>query len=246
MTESGQTHVHAGSARNGTVRRAVDAQSARRHIHVLLLDDQPLFSATLSEGLRRMAGFGTIHASRELSEALRSVALNAPDLAILDAALPRGGAFQAAVQVVAYAPACRLVFLDEQLALLRLREALRLFAAGYWTKQSSLSEFVAALRRVADGQTVFCPEAGPFVQSSASGWTLTPPAHLVGWERLTTREQDVLMLLAQGVSLRQAATLLGVTKKTADNHKARLLVKLGVHSQIELVRWAIREGLVPC
>jgi DNA-binding NarL/FixJ family response regulator len=138
----------------------------------------------------------------------------------------------------------RLVLLDDAVHDTHVRTALRLGAAGYWTKQESFIEIADRIQRVAIGETVYCPHVASRLVSDENGLRLAPPDASSRFHQLTPREFELLPHLARGLTVKQVASLMSLSPSTVDNHKSRIMKKLNVHKTAELTRIAIREGLI--
>ncbi|MBL8828271.1 MAG: response regulator transcription factor [Planctomycetaceae bacterium] len=138
----------------------------------------------------------------------------------------------------------RAVLLDEQLNELNLHQALLANWYGYLSKEQSLTEIAQALRDVAEGTRVLSPAARQRIVMTAQGprLRLDRPTSVLG--RISKRELEVLLLVAQGYSVRETADLLGVKASTVENHKTRMMRKLHVHKSVDLTRIALQEGLL--
>jgi DNA-binding NarL/FixJ family response regulator len=166
-----------------------------------------------------------------------------PNLLLLDAALSAPPVFQLAESLRAAVPDVRLVLLDDTVRPWRVCRALEAQAAGYWTKQASFAQLAAAVGKAAMGQTAFCPEVAPHLVSAGGGLRFDPPQGLP-LSALSVREREVFARLAVGRSVAQCAAELGLAANTVENHKTRLMRKLGVHNRVELVRQAMVAGFV--
>ncbi len=138
----------------------------------------------------------------------------------------------------------RAILLDEQLNELNLHQSLLANWHGYLTKEQSLAEILQAMREVAEGTRVLSPAARQRIIMTAQGPRLRidRPTSILG--RISKRELEVLLLVAQGYSVRETADLLGVKASTVENHKTRMMRKLHVHKSVDLTRIALQEGLL--
>jgi len=186
-------------------------------------------------------GFAVLASTGRGEEALDLVARHKPDILLLDAMFPAAASFGYARQIATRFPEVKIVFLDNEAREARLREALKLAPAGYWTRRNSAEQVAAWLRRVACGEVVFCSEVAERVKATNLGWQIHGRSPFAA---LTNRERELLPHLARGLSVRQIAMLLERSPSTIDNHKARLMKKLGLHKIAELTRLAIREGFI--
>ena len=167
-----------------------------------------------------------------------------PDVVLIDLKLSEGGALAVARFVRSHCPRARFVFLDEVFHEGRLGAVLKFRAAGYITQDDSFARVLEAVRRVGCGGRAFCSAAEAHLVRVGGKLHCKTPADSAGLSRLTRREFEVLVLLAQGLTVKECAGHLNIAPSTADNHKSRLMAKLGVHKVVDLVHLAIREGLL--
>jgi two-component system response regulator NreC len=161
-----------------------------------------------------------------------------PDLAVLDFELPYANGLEAARAVHEVSPRTRCVLLARHSEELHVLKAVRLGIKGYVLKTKKPDELVQTLLEVARGGTYFSPEVSRIVVQSY----LTTGRR--SGDYLTEREQQVVKLIAEGASTKEVAVKLGISVKTADSHRTRVMGKLGIHETASLVRHAIRVGLV--
>jgi DNA-binding NarL/FixJ family response regulator len=212
-------------------------------LRVIVVDDQPLVRDALSHLLSSMHGVEVVASSGNMNEATARIRESRPDVVLLDV-LSAGDAFSGAAELFRLCPEVRTVILDDAPCDTNVIETLRIGLSGYLTKQQSPGEIVAGLWQVMSGLRVFVPVVADRLVLSSSGARLKLKTNeLVS--RLTPRELEVMTRLAYGLSVKQCAKSLGIGASTAGNHKSRLMKKLGVHKTVELVRLAMREGLIP-
>jgi DNA-binding NarL/FixJ family response regulator len=180
-----------------------------------------------------------------------------PDVTIVDLSLPDGGGLLLYQQLQAQRPKMRVVFLDDSLQQSRLAAVQRLQAPGYFTLRDSFEYLVAGLRQILAGRAVYPAGAEVFVTKPVPG---TGPAlcqtlpngapagqkekPISPLSRLSRREMEVLIHLVRGLTVEQCAKQLHLSPNTVDNHKARLMRKLGIHRSVDLIRLALQEKLV--
>ncbi len=213
-------------------------------LRVLVVDDQALVRAALSALLASTDSVEVIGTAGTLDDAHRLAEEHKPDLVLLDV-LTDVPAFEWAATLNRRWPDTKVVFLDEAPLDIHAREALRINAAGYLTKQQPFNQLENALRQAAQGDRVYAPEIARGLILSSDGVRLAMERKEHPLANLTPRETDVLIYLAQGNSVKQCAKALGIGVSTVGNHKSRLMKKLNVHKTVELARFAMREGLVP-
>jgi two-component system, NarL family, response regulator NreC len=138
-----------------------------------------------------------------------------------------------------------VLLLDDDTNYGRLAAVLESSAVGYFTRAASFAELVDGVRKMAHGMRAFCSRVQSRIERTSAGWHLRaePPVSALG--SLTRRELEIARLVATGSSIRDCASALHLSPKTIDNHKSRLMKKLGLHKAQDLTRLAIREGLIP-
>ena len=158
-----------------------------------------------------------------------------PDLIILDIGMPLLNGIEAARQILQTWPQAKLLFVSMHSNAMYVREAMSTGARGYLLKTSAAEELLPAIRTILEGQVYLSPELG----SNAAS---TRPRR--GTAGLTERQREVLQLIAEGHSSKKIASILGISVKTANFHRAELKKSLGVGSIAELAAYAARSGVV--
>ncbi len=203
---------------------------------VLLVDDHRMFAELLSISLEVEADFSVVGVAGSGSEALEMATERHPDVVVLDYRLPGENGIRVANRLREALPGVQIVMLTGQEDDSLLRSALAAGCAGFVTKDKGIENLVGAVRAVCAGRI------GIDAEDTTLLATFNPRGR--GSARLTTREAEVLLLLADGVSTREIATRLFISLNTARNHVQRLIAKLGAHSRLEAVAVARRNGLL--
>jgi DNA-binding NarL/FixJ family response regulator len=204
---------------------------------VLLADDHAMLVGAIENLLAgEFDVVGRVNDGRALVTAAESLK---PDIIVLDISMPLLNGLEAGRQIKQRLPHVRLVFMtmneDPDVAV----EAFRAGAAGYLLKRSAVSELTTALREVMQGRTYITP----LVAKGLVGSLLNPEpqgASVV----LTSRQREVLQLVAEGHSMKEIAQLLNLTPRTVAFHKYRMMEQLGVKSTAELIQYAVKHQLV--
>lgn len=206
---------------------------------VLIADDHSIFLA----GLRRLVEdvcevVGMVENGRALVESADKLK---PDLILLDISMPLLNGLDAAREIKKSLPDCKLLFLTMHASPTYATEALKAGGNGYLLKQSAASELSTAIEAVLGGQIYLTPAITRSVLDSV----LKPDSQVLkrAVGDLTPRQREVLQLIGEGKGTKEIATLLGVSVKTIEFHKARLMEQLCVHSTADLIKFAIAEGL---
>jgi DNA-binding NarL/FixJ family response regulator len=208
-------------------------------IRVLLADDHAIVRAGLKEIL---ADTGDITVSGEATngqEVMARVRGHDYDVAVLDMTMPGRSGIELIKQVKNEKPKLRILVLtmhsEEQYAV----RALKAGASGYLTKDSAAEQLVAAIRRIAAGGAYVSPETAERLALGAS-----PRAEAAPHTLLSDREFQVFQMIARGVSVSKIARELSLSVKTVSTHKTRILQKMGLANQAELIRYALEHKLL--
>ena len=177
-------------------------------------------------------------------EAIRTVRELEPDVVLMDVNLPGGiGGLEAAEAILSEFPETKIIMLTQYENREYVRKSLRIGAQGYLPKRSVSHQLIDAIRAVTHGRRYLHPVAADeLVEIVSRGESLEDDQDEI--ERLTPRERQVFKLLAEGKTSREIAKYLGVSLKTAMTHRSNLMTKLNVHSRTELIRIAIRKGIL--
>jgi DNA-binding NarL/FixJ family response regulator len=211
-------------------------------IRILIVDDHDLVREGIRTMLEQERGFEVVGEVGDGQEAIRRVRELAPDVVLMDVALPGGiGGLEATEAILSERPGTRVIVLTQYEQGEYIRRALKIGAQGYLLKRSASSQLKEAIRTVARGERYLHPVAAEeLVELVTSGRSLD----LEDYESLTQRERQVLKLLAEGKTSRDIAKYLGVSLKTAMTHRSNLMAKLGMHSRAEVIKFAIRKGII--
>jgi len=208
-------------------------------LRVLLVDDHVLVRAGIRTLLDQLPGVAVVAEASDGREALQLAAEHQPDLVILDVAMPVLNGIETTARLHRQFPAIRVLVLSMHSNEEYVQQALRAGAAGYLLKKSAVAELEAALRAVQAGRTYLSPALPlrPPVPAVA-GETARSPL-----ERLTSRQREILQLIAESRTTKEIAAELGLSAKTVEFHRAELMKRLHLHDIPALVRFAMQSGL---
>lgn len=216
-----------------------------RLVRLVLVDRHVLFAEGLRKLLQECGEVEQVAIATNQYESFRQVELTDPDVILLDPWLngstPVG--FINRLREISERPA--LVFLEDSIHEVHLRLAIKSQARGYLTKSCRFTEIRQAIQDAAGGLLAYCTGAQPYVVKTSRGLRFNRGVVSCPMATLTPREMEILVLLARGLSVRQAAKELKVAISTVDNHKSRIMRKLDVHKVVDLATMALREGLLP-
>jgi DNA-binding NarL/FixJ family response regulator len=205
-------------------------------LRILLADDHAMVRQGLKAFLER-DGFEVVEAS-DGHEAIRLTRERHPDVAVLDLAMPLLNGLDAAREIRQVSPSTKTILLtmhgEDQYVL----EALRAGVRGYVLKTQAGIDLVKAVHEVQRNAVYLSPGVSRAVVEAYLAKTDVAP------DPLTPRERQVLQLIAEGKTTKEVAGLLGISVKTAESHRSRIMEKLDIHETATLVRYAIRRGLI--
>ena len=210
-------------------------------VRVMVVDDHPMWRDGVARDLAE-AGYEVVATVGEGRQAVRVAAAVLPDVVVLDLRLPDMPGPAVAARLAGVEPAPRVLVLSASAEQDDVLEAIKAGASGYLVKSASREEFLDAVRRTAGGDAVFTPGLAGLVLGEYRRLA-AQPAPAAEAPRLTERETEVLRLVAKGLSYRQIAERLVLSHRTVQNHVQNTLGKLQLHNRVELVRYAIEQGL---
>ena len=211
---------------------------AEKAIRILIADDH----AVVRNGFRRiLEAQWDLEVLGEVSngrEAVEAVLEQQPDVVLMDVTMPELNGIEATRRIVRDAPKVRVLGLSMHKDAVYVREILRAGAKGYLLKDSDEKQLLAAVRAVAMGQAFLSPEVSDAVLDDYRKHVTNPI------DLLSSREREVLQLIAESKTNKEIATMLSLSVYTVEAHRGRIMEKLNLHSIGELVRFAMRNGLI--
>ncbi len=217
--------------------------TATRSVRILVVDDHCLVRDSVSGMLARERDFSVVGTAENADEAISKVLELRPDVVLMDIDMPGVSCFDAIQIIRSRVPGTKFILVTAYEHDEHLEQALRVKANGFVIKHEGMTALAGAIRNVAAGRIHFSPEVMSRLVVEGSEIRLeNPPKSRLSL--LSPRERELLRVLARGLSLKEASTVLGISYKTADKQKASLMAKLDIHDRVELARFAIREGLV--
>lgn len=214
-----------------------------RSIRVLLVDDHALVREGIRSLLQLHSDIDVVGEASDGREAIQKTRESDPDVVVLDISMPSMGGIEATRQIVKENPSARIVVLSRHDNLSYARSLLEAGASGYVPKKAVSAELATAIRAVYAGEVFLYPSIAKAVTKDYV--QLVQSQHKTdAYERLTEREREILMLIAEGYSSRQIADQLYLTVKTVLNHRRNIMDKLGIGNPAQLIKYAIKIGLV--
>lgn len=207
-------------------------------IRILLADDHALVRQGLGMILGAQKDMEIVGQAGNGNEAVEMAEKLKPDVVVMDVTMPELNGIEATRRLAVSLPRTRVLALSMHKDSVYVREILRAGARGYLLKDSGDADLVAAVRAIAKGEGYISPSVSDAVLSDYRKH-VTDPLDL-----LTTREREVLQHIAEGKTNKEIATLLNLSVYTVEAHRGRIMEKLNLHSTGELVRFALRNGLI--
>ena len=214
-----------------------------RRITVLIVDDHTIVRDGIYSLLSLAGDIEVVGDAANGREALEKAGKLNPEVVITDIAMPVMNGLEAIRRIRKEFPRMKILVLTQYDDKEHVFPAIQAGANGFVSKTSASSELTAGIRAVCTGESYLSPSvARLFVedyQQLATAEERTDP-----YEQLTDRERDVLKLIVEGHKTREIAELLSITPKTVEGHRTSLMRKLGIHSTLELVKYALRRGII--
>lgn len=210
-------------------------------IRVMVVDDHPMWREGVARDLTE-AGYEVVAGCGTGAQAVRVAGAVRPALVVLDLQLPDLSGVEVIRGLISAHPGIRVLVLSASGEQQDVLDAVKAGAAGYLIKSAAREEFLTAVRRTADGDAVFTPGLAALVLGEYRRLAAAPKVD-PETPRLTDRETEVLRLVAKGLSYKQIAERLVLSHRTVQNHVQNTLGKLQLHNRVELVRYAIEQGL---
>ncbi len=210
-------------------------------MRVLIADDHTMVRESLISLLQADREVQVVAQAADGVEALEKALHTRPDIVVIDLSMPRLNGIEVVRRLRESLPDTKVLVLTMHEEDEYVLQAVRVGASGYMVKDSAASELLAAVRALHEGRGYFGPQA-----SRTLAQQLQHPERMPEdpYGRLTAREREVFHLIAEGMTTKEIARRLDISVKTGENHRGRVLDKLDLRNTAELVRYALRKGLL--
>jgi len=212
-------------------------------IRNLLADDHTVVRKGLRLLLETQPGFSVIADAADGREAVAIAEKLAPDVVVMDVAMPTLNGIEAARQITARQPQTAVVFLSMHSDEGYVLKALKAGARAYLLKDSAEYDLINAVKAVSEGKAFFSPAISKMLVEDYMR-QMRERAVEDSYELLTTREREVLQLLAEGKNNKEVANVLNLSLYTVETHRSNIFQKLNLHSGAELILYAVRKGVI--
>jgi DNA-binding NarL/FixJ family response regulator len=210
---------------------------------VLIADDHPIPRSGLRCLIQRDAFYQVVAEASNGREAVELAARHAPDLAVIDVAMPMLNGIDAAHQIIGRNSRTAVAVLSMHADECYVLRALLVGVRAYVLKESAESELLSALHALVSGQTYFSPKVADMLRQD---WAerLRDNERADSFELLTPREREIVQLAGEGKANKEIAAILQLSVYTVETHRGNILEKLGLHTTADLILFAVRKGLV--
>jgi len=212
---------------------------------IIIIDDHPLFREGLKSIIGRSARYEVVGEAGNGREGVQLAGKLKPDIALVDIALPDQSGLELIRDILKTSSRTRILIVSVHSKIDYIVKAFKSGALGYIVKVSAADKLLEGIEHVLKGDYYMDTAVSQQVVKKLAG--LMAAEKIVtgsGYDALTPREQEVMVLLAEGLSLQQVADKLFISPKTAENHRSNIMRKLELHSTIELVRYAAKMGII--
>ena len=211
---------------------------------VLLADDHSVVRAGLRALLEAVEDMQVVGEARDGREAVREAQRLRPDVAILDVAMPLLNGVQAARQIILEVPHVKIVMLSSYSDAAHVQQAVQAGVAGYLLKETAASELLDAVRGSCQGRASFSAAVQCHLVNNYRGWTPDAGPGVSPNVILSSRQTEILQLIAEGFANKQIATFLALSIKTVEKHRQSLMERINIHRTANLTRYAVSSGVV--
>ena len=210
-------------------------------LRILVADDHEVVRRGLCALLQSHEGWEICGEAADGREAVSKAKQLRPDVVLMDIGMPSLNGLAAASKILQNDPRQKVLILTVTDCEQVIRDVLEAGARGFVLKSDAARDLVAAVEALQQGRTFFTPQVGDMVLSGYLNGNATKTLNV---PRLTSREREIVQLLAEGKSTKEVASILGLSAKTAETHRSNVMRKLGIHSVSELVLYAIRNNII--
>ena len=213
-------------------------------LRILIVDDHDIIRRGLKELLKARPGWEVCAEAKTGKEAVALAEQLKPQIVVMDITMPDLNGLEAARRIHKLLPKAAILILTMHFSDQLVREVIEAGARGYILKSDADRDLVVAVDSIANRRTFFTSRASEMLLGGQALPTSSVEPKLPARSRLTSREREIVQLLAEGKSSKEVAVALGISVKTAETHRANIMRKLEIHSVSELVRYAIKNQII--
>jgi DNA-binding NarL/FixJ family response regulator len=210
-------------------------------VRILIADDHTIVRHGLRRMLEEQPEWQVVAEARDGREAIRLAEEHAPNVAIIDVAMPLLNGIETTRQLVRRVPGLKVLVLSMHVDEVYVTQILKAGASGYLLKDSADTDLFHAVAAVAQGQSFFSPAVARLMVDE---YVRPRPEGIDRYETLSDREREIFQLVAEAKTNKEIAALLGISPSTVETHRARIIQKLDLHSATEIALYAVRRGVI--
>jgi two-component system response regulator NreC len=214
-----------------------------KKLRILLADDHILMRSGLRALLDRQPNLEVVGESENGRETVALAASLKPDVVVMDVGMPILNGIEATQTIVTQCPTIAVVILSMHADESYVMRALKAGARGYLLKDSAAADLIGAIQAISQGKSFFSPKVSRILAEDYVR-VLKQKGAVDTYDLLTSREREILQLLAEGKTNREVATALNISPYTVETHRGHILQKLNLHNSAELVLYAVRKGII--
>ena len=213
-------------------------------LRILIADDHEVVRQGVRTIVESQSGWNVVAEAQNGFDAVRLTLDLKPDIVLLDISMPELNGLDAAKQILKQLPETQVLILTMHESDELVREVLAAGARGYVLKTDAKRDLVSAVRSLSEHRPFFTSKVADMVLDGFRQKAAPPQEEVPTGDRLTVRERQIVQLLAEGKTSKEIATVLDISVKTADTHRANVMRKLDLHSLADVVRYAIRNKII--
>jgi two-component system, NarL family, response regulator NreC len=214
-----------------------------KKLRILLADDHILMRSGLRALLDRQPNLEVVGESENGRETVALAASLKPDVVVMDVGMPILNGIEATQTIVTRCPTIAVVILSMHADESYVMRALKAGARGYLLKDSAAADLIGAIQAISQGKSFFSPKVSRILAEDYVR-VLKQKGAVDTYDLLTSREREILQLLAEGKTNKEVATALNISPYTVETHRGHILQKLNLHNSAELVLYAVRKGII--
>ena len=214
-----------------------------KKLRILLADDHIVMRTGLRALLERQPNLEVVGESENGREAVELVASLRPDVVVMDVGMPVLNGIEATKTIVSKHPTTAVVILSMHADESYVMRALKAGARGYLLKDSAAIDLISAIHAVSQNKSFFSPKVSRILAEDYVR-VLKQKGAVDSYDLLTSREREILQLLAEGKANKEVATALNISPYTVETHRSHILEKLNLHNPPELILYAVRKGII--
>ena len=214
-----------------------------KKLRILLADDHVVMRTGLRALLERQPNLEIVGESENGREAIELVASLKPDVVVMDVGMPVLNGIEATKTIVSQHPTTAVVILSMHVDESYIMRALKAGARGYLLKDSAPADLIGAIQAVSQNKSFFSPKVSRILAEDYVR-VLKQKGAVDSYDLLTSREREILQLIAEGKANKEVAAALNISPYTVETHRSHILEKLNLHNPAELILYAVRKGLI--